>query len=126
MPGGSGLIPCRPVAGSGRSKGTARSRLAPSPVIRSSGRPDPRTETRSLTWSASTSTKRIVRSSGEGAGTGDVPADDERLDGLGALVGVDRLDVGHVPHHVEVEQDPVAAKQIPGLEDDLPCLSGVI
>src|SRR5258708_11251384 len=113
MPGGSGLIPCRPVAGSGRSKGTARSRLAPSPVIRSSGGPDPRTETRSLTWAASTSTKRIVRSSGEGPGTGDVPADDEGLDGLGALVGVDRLDVGHVAHQRGVRQDPLGSKQMP-------------
>src|SRR5258708_3545864 len=126
MPGASKLITCRPSAASARSKGTPRSRLAPSPVIRSSGGPDPRTETRSLTWSASTSTKRIVRSSGEGARTRDVPADDERLDGLGARVGVDRLDAVPVPHPGEVEEDPVAAKQIPGLEDDLPCLGGVV
>ena len=35
-----------------------------------------------------------IRPSGEGAGTGDVPADDEGLDSLGSFVGVDRLDVG--------------------------------
>src|SRR5260221_4429800 len=112
MPGASKLITCRPSAASARSNGTPRSRLAPSPVIRSSGGPDPRTETRSLTWSASMSTRRIAPSSGEGAGTGDVPADEERLGGLGAPAGVDGLSVSPRPHPVEVEQDPVAAKQV--------------
>src|SRR5262245_48642552 len=126
MPGASKLITWRPSAASARSNGAPRSRLAPSPVIRKSGGPVPRTETRTRTWSASTSTRLIMRSSGEGAGTGNVPAYDERLNGLGALVGVDRLDVGHVPHHVEVEQDPVATEQVPSLEDHLPCLPGVV
>src|SRR6516162_5039096 len=122
MPGASKLIACRPRAASSRSNGTPRSRLAPSPVISSSGGPDPRTEVRSRTPPASTN--RMAPSSGEGAGTGDVPAHDERLDGLGAFVGVDRLDVGHVPHDVEVQQDAVAAEQVPRLGDDLSRLPG--
>src|SRR5260370_32047805 len=110
MPGASKLTTCRPRAATSRSNGTARSRLAPSPVIRSSGGPDPRTEVRNRTRSASTN--RMAGWSRERADTGDIPADDERLDGVGPLVGVDRLDVGQMPHHVEVEQDSVAAEQV--------------
>src|SRR5260370_42161245 len=107
MPGASKLIACRPRAASSRSNGTPRSRLAPSPVIISSGGPEPRTEGRSRTPPASTN--RMAPASGEGAGTGDVPADDERLDALCAFGGVDRLPVGPVPHPVDVRQDAVAA-----------------
>src|SRR2546429_6380748 len=64
--------------------------------------------------------------SGEGADPGDVPAHDQRLDGLGALVGVQHLDVGHVADHVVLEQDPVAPQQVTGLGDHLPCLAGVV
>src|SRR6266704_5085401 len=126
MPGASKLIACKPRPASSRSNGAARSRFAPIPVTSSSGGPDPRTEVRIRSRAASISTNRIVRPSGERAGTGDVPADDEGLDGLGAFVGVDRLDVGHVPDHVEVKQDAVAAEQVPCLEDDLPGLAGVV
>src|SRR6266700_5657672 len=128
MPGASKLIACTPRPASSCSNGTPRSRLAPIPVIRSSGGPDPRTEVRSRRRSAPTltSTNRMVCWSGECADTGDVPADDEGLDGLGAFVGVDGLDVGHVPHHVEVKQDAVTAEQVPCLEDDLPRLAGVV
>jgi hypothetical protein len=66
------------------------------------------------------STNRMVRPSGKGAGTGDVPADDEGLDGLGAFLGAGRVDVGQVPHHVEVQQDAVAAEQVPWFGDNLP------
>src|SRR5215471_7296064 len=107
MPGASKLTACTPRAASSRSNGAPRSRLAPSPVIMRRGGPDPGTAVRIRTPPASTN--RMVRPSGESAGTGDVPADDERLDGLGAFVGVDRLNVGHVPHHVEVQQDAIAA-----------------
>jgi hypothetical protein len=49
----------------------------------------------------------MVRPSGKGAGTSDVPANDEGLDGLGAFVGVGRLDFGQVPHHVESSKMPL-------------------
>src|SRR5689334_9078298 len=116
MPGASKLTTRRPRLTSSRSNGSTRSRLAPRPVISSNGGPDPRTEVRSRT--PSTSTNPTVRS-GERRHTGDVPPHDEGLDGLGALVGVDRFDVGHVPDDVEVEQDAVAAEQVAGLGDDL-------
>src|SRR5438067_1157612 len=48
-------------------------------------------------------------SSHEGADARDVAADDQRLDRLSALVGVEYLDVRHVPDHVVLEQDAVPA-----------------
>src|SRR6478609_1307966 len=114
------------------SNGSASSRLAPMPVISSSGSPVPRTRTRSRTsstwmnrWSAAAGSRGPVRSD-EGADTGDVPSDDEGLDGLGALVGVDGLNVRHVSDDVVVEQDSVAAQQIPGLGDHLTGAAGVV
>src|SRR6516164_9800596 len=124
MPGASKLTACTPRAASSRSKGAPRSRLAPSPVIMRRGGPDPRTAVRIRTPPASTN--RMVRPSGESAGTGDVPADDECLDGLGAFVGVDRLNVGHVPHYVEVQEDAIAAEQVACFGDDLTGLAGVV
>src|SRR3954451_1041441 len=56
----------------------------------------------------------------------DVTAHDQRLHRLGALVGVDGLDVGHVADDVVLEQDPVAAEQIARLGDDLPRLARVV
>src|SRR5919205_1540717 len=53
----------------------------------------------------------------EGAHACDVPADDQRLDRLGALVGVDDLDVAHVADDVVLEQDPVAAEHVARLGD---------
>src|SRR5664279_1508313 len=113
-----------------RSNGSASSSRAPRPLMISNGRPVPRVEIRSRT--PSTSRKRMTAGpgggapgasasadrstaadeSGEGSDTGDVPSDDEGLDGFGALVGVQRLDVGHVPDDVVVQQDPVAAQQL--------------
>src|SRR3712207_1163823 len=123
MPGASRLITCRPRAASSRSNGAASSRLAPRPVTSSSGRPVPRTDVRSRT--SPTSTERISAGaevtgpslSREGRDAGDVAADDQPLDSLGALVGVDGLDVGHVPDDVEVQQDPVAPQQVPRLRE---------
>ncbi|GMA90965.1 hypothetical protein GCM10025869_14940 [Homoserinibacter gongjuensis] len=51
----------------------------------------------------------------EGLHADDVAADDERLDGVGALVRRDDLHVGEVPGHVVLEQEPVAAEQLAGL-----------
>src|SRR4051794_21917865 len=114
---------CSPCRFSSRSSGADSSRLAPMPVSSRSGAPAPRTEVRSLT--PSTSTNRMDGAdSGKGAHARDVLAHDERLDRLGALVGVQGLHVGHVPHHVEVQQYAVAAEQIAGLGDDLTGLAG--
>ena len=85
------------------------------PGISSTGPAGSWTAVRSRTRSVRMSTNRMVRPSGKGAGTSDVPAHDEGLDGLGAFVGVGRLDAGPVPHHVEVQQDAVAAEQVPCL-----------
>src|SRR5690349_2981303 len=71
----------------------------------------------------STSTNLTSR---KGTDTGDVPSDDQGLDGLRALVGVQGLDVGHVPDDVEVEQDAVPAEQIAGLGHHLASLAGVV
>src|SRR5664279_5283330 len=121
-----------------RSNGSASSSRAPRPLMISNGRPVPRVEVRSRT--PSTSRYRMTASpagvavwlgtalvrSGEGSDTGDVPSDDEGLDGFGALVGVQCLDVGHVPDDVVVQQDPVAAQQVPALGEDLAGPAGVV
>src|SRR5680860_23989 len=65
-------------------------------------------------------------SSGEGADAGNIAAHNQSLDVLGAFIGVDRLDVGHVPYHVVVEQDAVAAQQVPRFGDHLTRLEGVV
>src|SRR5690242_6099834 len=105
VPGASTLIVRTARPSTAASNGAHMSRFPPMPMSSSRGRPSPRTAIRSRTPSTST-----CRTSGEGADTGDVPADDEGLDGFGAFVGVDGLDVGHVPDDVEVEQDAVAAE----------------
>ena len=50
--------------------------------------------------------------SDEGAPAGDRPADDQRVDLAGALVGVDRLGVGHEASDVVLEQDAVATEHL--------------
>src|SRR5215472_10160639 len=62
----------------------------------------------------------------EGADSRDVAADEQRLDRLGALERVDRLDVGQVPHHVVLQQDAVAAEQVARLGQHLASLAGVV
>src|SRR3954471_24799088 len=125
VPGASRATVCTPCTLRARSTGVDSSKLAPIPVSTSSGDPVPRTEVRSRT--PSTSTYRICgSSSGEGADTGDVPSDDQRLHGLGALVGVDDLDVAHVPDDVVLEQHAVTAQHVARLGDDLPCLARVV
>src|SRR6476661_7412880 len=52
--------------------------------------------------------------SAKGVDPGDGPADDQRLHRIGALVGVDGLDVRVVPGHVVIQQNPVAAQDVPG------------
>src|SRR3954468_17358355 len=125
VPGASRARVCTPCSLRAHSTGVDSSKLAPIPVSTSSGDPVPRTEVRSRT--PSTSTYRICGSVlGEGADTGDVPSDDQRLHGLGALVGVDDLDVAHVPDDVILEQHAVAAKQVARIGDHLAGLARVI
>src|SRR5664279_2159070 len=131
-----------------RSNGSASSRRAPSPLMISKGLPVPRVEVRSRTPSTSknrmtacpggeapgagvpgaavSADRTAADESGEGSDTGDVPSDDEGLDGFGALVGVQCLDVGHVPDDVVVQQNPVAAHQVPALGEDLAGPAGVV
>src|SRR5438046_9441824 len=71
----------------------------------------------------STSTNWISR---EGTDTGDISSHDERLNSLGAFVGVQRLDVGHMPYDVKVEQDAVTAEQVARLGHNLAGFAGVV
>src|SRR6266702_4565324 len=82
---------------SSRSNGAASSRLAPRPVMISSGGPVPETEVCSRTPSTSTN-----------------------------LVSRKGTDTGDVPHDVEVDQDAVAAEELAGLGDDLAGLACVV
>ncbi len=50
----------------------------------------------------------------------DLAPDYERVDGVGAPVGVDRLHVGGVPHDVVLEEDAVPPEDVPRLQADLP------
>jgi hypothetical protein len=59
----------------------------------------------------------------ERADPGDGAADDQRLHGLGALEGVDRLQVSQVPGDLAAEQDPVAAQHVPRVDGDRPRLA---
>src|SRR3954466_11424037 len=77
-------------------------------------------------FNAFSSGRTAFRRLGERRVARDVTAHDQRLHRLGALVGVDGLDVGHVADDVVLEQDPVAAEQIARLGDDLPRLARVV
>lgn len=64
--------------------------------------------------------------SGERAGPGDRPADGQGLHPVGALVGVQRLDVAAVADHAFLEQDPGAAEEVEGVRGDLAGGAGVV
>src|SRR6266436_103557 len=55
----------------------------------------------------------------ESTEAGDCPADDQRVDLAGALVGVDRFGVGDEPAHMVLEQNAVPAEQFAGPADRL-------
>src|SRR5918998_1802521 len=57
---------------------------------------------------------------------GYVAADDERLDRVGALVGVDDLHVREVPGYVVLEKNAVAAHDVPRLGAHLLSFAGVV
>ncbi len=56
----------------------------------------------------------------ERARAGDGPADDQGIDLAGALVGVDRLGIGHEAADLVLQQDAVAAEQLAGVTDGFP------
>jgi hypothetical protein len=56
--------------------------------------------------------------SSEGVEPGDRASNDQGLNGVGALVGVNGFDVGVVPRDVVIEQDSVAAQDIPSHRAD--------
>src|SRR5580693_7658830 len=62
----------------------------------------------------------------ERADAGDGAAHDERLHGLGALEGVNGLQVHHVPHDLVVEQDTVAAEHVTRVGGYRAGLAGVV
>src|SRR4028118_2103364 len=64
---------------------------------------------------------RLAPPAGGRRQAGDLAADDERLHVVGALEGVDRLDVGVVAGDVVLQQDPVATEQVAGVGHDPPC-----
>src|SRR5262245_61366103 len=65
-------------------------------------------------------------SSREGAEPGNGAADDQALHGLRPLVRVQALHVRVVTHDVALQQDAVAAQQVPRLVDDGPRRAGVV
>jgi hypothetical protein len=53
-------------------------------------------------------------------------AEDQGVDVMGALVGVHRLEVLGVPHHVVFRHDPVAAMHVAGHPRDLQRLAAIV
>ena len=85
-------------------------------ALGSSGRPDPWTAVRSRTRSAGMSTNRMARPSGEGAGTGHVPAGDEGVDQRPRKLRAFPVAVDHREHFTvhEVAGAPQVARFIAG------------
>src|SRR6266536_5072350 len=69
---------------------------------------------------------RRQRGGNKGVLAGDVAADDQRLERVGALVRVDRLDVGEVPGDVIVQHDPIPAEDVARLAEDGPGAPGAV
>jgi signal peptidase I len=81
---------------------------------------------RSQTGSGSRNGSAGGGGSDERGDSGEVAAEDERLDGVGPLVGGDDLHVGEMAGHVMAEQQPVAAEDVPGLRADELGLADVV
>src|SRR5215471_8114158 len=64
-------------------------------------------------------TAPLGRRSDERTETGDGAADHERVDLARALVGIDRLGIGHEPADVVIEEDAVAAQELARPSDRL-------
>ena len=54
---------------------------------------------------------------GDRLDVGDLTSHDQRLDRVGALEGEDCLHVGEVPRYIMLEQDAVAAEDVPRVGD---------
>jgi hypothetical protein len=57
---------------------------------------------------------------------GDRPPKDQRVDVVRAFIGVDRLEVGGVAHHVELGRDAVAAVHVARGAGDLQRLAAIV
>src|SRR6185437_3585299 len=62
----------------------------------------------------------------KGTQTSNRPAHDERMDVVGTLIGVDRLEVRRVAHHLELGGNAVAAVHIAGCARDLQRLAAIV
>src|SRR5579859_555416 len=62
----------------------------------------------------------------EGVLAGDGAAEDQGVDVMGPLVGVDRFQVRGVAHHVVLAADPVAAMHVPRHPGDLQGLAAIV
>src|SRR5690242_2935034 len=100
------FAPGVPAVAPGRS---ARCRFPRRGVTRSDGKPTP-TDQWDTEWRA-----RLL----EGRQAGDVLAEDQRVDVVGALVGEDRLQVAHVAAGLVLVGDPVRAEEVSRRPRDL-------
>ena len=66
-------------------------------------------------------TCQAIRSNGtlEGVLTGECLTQDQRVYVVGSLVGVDRFQIGHVPHGVVFDEDSVSTQQASSLPRDV-------
>src|SRR2546422_8191347 len=62
----------------------------------------------------------------EGADPGDLLADGQQMDLVSPLVGKDRLEIGHLPHHRIFEADTVGPQNATRLAGDLQRLAHVV
>src|SRR3546814_15184588 len=84
-------------------------------------------------WSSDvcSSDLKLLRSSrrtwsSESRDTGDRAAEDQAVDVVRALIGVDRLQVGRVAHHLEFGADAVAAVHVAGDAGDIQRLAAIV
>jgi hypothetical protein len=62
----------------------------------------------------------LIQSLGEGRQSGQLAACHQRVNLVGALVGVDCLHVRHRPHHVVLVQQPISSTDLPAQSANLP------
>src|SRR4030095_10167269 len=62
----------------------------------------------------------------ESRNSGDGPAEDQRMDVMRALIGVDGFEVGGVTHHVELSGYAIAAVHVSGDAGDVERLAAIV